>query len=76
MVNLIKKSKQRKELHLRMNAVEALGRIGDKRAIEPLIQALKDKNHVIRRLAAKNLGEIGSRVKERSSNLPLLIKPC
>ena len=40
-------------------AVEALGEIGDERAVEPLIQALKDEDKAIRYWAAKALGEIG-----------------
>ena len=38
----------------------ALGEIGDSRAIEPLIQALKDKDKYIREWAADALGEIGN----------------
>ena len=43
----------------RGGAAEALGEIGDTRAVEPLIQALKDKDYDVRRHAAEALGEIG-----------------
>lgn len=36
----------------------ALGNIGDERAVEPLIQALKDKNAGVRRVVADALGKI------------------
>jgi len=41
------------------NAAEALGEIGDARAVEPLIQALKDEHEDVRGEAADALGEIG-----------------
>jgi len=44
---------------LRRAAAEALGEIGDARAVEPLIAALKDKDREMRETAAKALGEIG-----------------
>jgi HEAT repeat protein len=37
----------------------ALGKVGDARAVEPLITALKDDDKDVRRQAAKALGEIG-----------------
>ena len=40
-------------------AAEALGNIGDKRAVEPLISALKYKDRGMRRCAAEALGKIG-----------------
>jgi hypothetical protein len=43
----------------RLRAAEALGVIGDDRAVEPLIQALKDKDWKIRASAAKALGKMG-----------------
>jgi len=36
-----------------------LGKIGDSRAVEPLITALKDKNSDVRKIAAYVLGKIG-----------------
>ena len=44
---------------VRGGAAEALGKIGDARAVEPLIQALKDKDDDVRRNAAEALGKIG-----------------
>lgn len=43
-----------------LDAPEALGRIGDPRAVEPLIQALNDAHYRVRRDAARALGNIGS----------------
>ncbi len=40
-------------------AAKALGEIGDKRAVEPLIAALKDKTREVRRYAAVALGNLG-----------------
>jgi len=42
----------------RASAIEALGRIGDSRAVEPLIAALKDEDVNVRWPAARALGEI------------------
>jgi HEAT repeat protein len=39
--------------------VEALGQIGDVRAVEPLIALLQDKNEKFRNIAAETLGKIG-----------------
>jgi len=44
---------------LRQDAAQALGQIGDSRAVEPLIVALADKNAEGRRRAAEALGRIG-----------------
>lgn len=44
----------------RRSAISALGRLGDERAIEPLVSALQDKDRYLRREAAKALGELGS----------------
>jgi HEAT repeat protein len=44
---------------VREAAAWALRRIGDKRAVEPLIQALRDEDHDVRRAAAEALGTIG-----------------
>ena len=40
-------------------AARALGELRDERAVEPLIEALHDRNEDVRCLAAKSLGEIG-----------------
>ena len=42
----------------RSNAAEALGRIGDTRAIKPLTVALKDKNFSVKQSARKALEQI------------------
>jgi len=42
----------------RASAVEALGRIGDPRAVGPLIVALKDEDESVRKAAAEALGHI------------------
>ena len=44
---------------VRMNAVEALVKIGDASAVEPLIAALRNKEVVVRENAAEALGKIG-----------------
>jgi HEAT repeat protein len=47
---------------VRRNAVEALGKLGDERAVEPLIAKLKkDKDKGVRAAAAKALGKIGDK---------------
>jgi HEAT repeat protein len=45
----------------REEAAEALGAIRDPRAVDPLIGALKDRDHEVREEAAKALGAIGDR---------------
>ena len=45
---LIKALGYDKDRIVRVNAVEALGKIGDTRAVEPLIAALKDKDKDVR----------------------------
>jgi len=44
---------------VRNDAAKALGEIGDKRAVKPLVVALKDKDKDMRSSAAKVLGQIG-----------------
>jgi len=44
---------------VREKAAELLGEIGDKRAVEPLITALKDGHLFVRQKAAEALGEMG-----------------
>ena len=48
-----------KNCTVRGEAAEALGEIGDERAVEPLIHALKDRDKAVRWKAAEALGEIG-----------------
>jgi HEAT repeat protein len=43
----------------RWGAADALGRIGDERAVEPLIAAMKDSDPRVRKKAAWALGQIG-----------------
>ena len=48
----------------RRAAAEALGRLGDARAVEPLIQALGDKRAEVRRAAGQALASLGQPVWE------------
>jgi HEAT repeat protein len=49
-----------KERAVRIKASEALGELGDARAVEPLIKALGDRNNeTVRRTAAAALGKLG-----------------
>ncbi|OVE79991.1 hypothetical protein BVY01_01070 [bacterium I07] len=57
---LIKALAYKKDDSIRKEAVEALGVIGDSRAVEPIIELLKDENQEMRRKAAEALGAIGS----------------
>ena len=57
--SLIAVLKHEKDSHVRAKAVEALGKIGDARVVEPLMQALKDEHWDVRRKAAWALGNIG-----------------
>jgi hypothetical protein len=45
----------------RISAVTALGRLGDKRALRPLVTALRDDNPTVRAIAAAALGKLGHR---------------
>lgn len=53
------KALNHKSVDVRVSAGEALGRIGDRRAVEPLIRALGDANISVRSRAAEALGIIG-----------------
>ena len=44
---------------VRQSAVEMVGRLGDLRAVEPLVAALHDSNTEVRRIAAEALGNLG-----------------
>ncbi|SDW69166.1 HEAT repeat domain-containing protein [Nitrosomonas oligotropha] len=46
---------------VRMSAANALGKIGDKAAVNALIHSLKDENSAVRSRAASALGEIGDK---------------
>ena len=48
-----------KDDDVRRDAAEALGEIGDPRAVDPLASALKDENSLVRQTAAYALGDIG-----------------
>lgn len=48
-----------KEIPLKILIEEALGKIRDKRAVEPLMKALQDEDSDVRRKAAETLGIIG-----------------
>ena len=56
------------ESYSRARAVEALGEIGDKRAVEPLIKALKDKEWMVGMMAAGALGKL----KDKRAVEPLI----
>ena len=43
----------------RMSAVLSLARLGDKRALKPLVTALQDPNAQVRAIAATGLGKLG-----------------
>jgi hypothetical protein len=45
----------------RIAAVTALGRLGDKRTLRPLVAALRDKSPTVRAVAALGLGRLGHR---------------
>lgn len=49
----------KKDGYVRQEAAEALGKIGEKSAVDPLIVALKDENIDVRRKAVEALGKIG-----------------
>ncbi len=55
---LIENLKQ-KDSSVRRHAVEMLGIIGDKEAVDALILVLKDKNRFVRQEAIAALGKIG-----------------
>ena len=50
-----------KDSDVRNAAAWSLGRLGDKRAVEPFIAALKDKDSNVREAAAEALGELGDK---------------
>ena len=48
-----------KDKEVRRGAAEALGKLGDTRAVEPLIEALGDGSEYVRNSAAGALGKLG-----------------
>jgi HEAT repeat protein len=48
-----------KDLEVRLDAVRCLGKLGDARAVEPLIATLKDEDWIVGWFAAQALGQIG-----------------
>ena len=58
---LIKALRYRKDEGVRQAAAESLGKIKDRRAVEPLIAALKDESFSVRQAAAEALGKIKDR---------------
>lgn len=44
------------DAHVRIKAIDALGYVGDSRAVRPLIKTLRDENPFVREHAARNLG--------------------
>ena len=47
-----------KDWGVRIVAAGTLGNIGDTRAVEPLIEALKDENSIVRSIVEEALGKI------------------
>lgn len=56
---LIKALRYKRDGRVRSSAAEALGEIGDARAVQPLCAALRDKDVDVRRAAAWALTKIG-----------------
>jgi predicted nucleic acid-binding Zn-ribbon protein len=52
---------QHRDWHVRMDAVEALGVLGDERGVPSLIESLKDESRHVRREAAIALGTLGDK---------------
>lgn len=44
---------------MRSSTILTLGKLGDQRALQPIIEALQDEEHYVRCSAAEALGEIG-----------------
>ena len=60
-VKLLKELLKDEDAEVRRRAAEALGKIGDRRAVELLIEALRDGNPMVRIAAAEALGKIGDK---------------
>jgi bilin biosynthesis protein len=56
---LIKALGYKKDSGVRRDAAEALGEVGDSRAVEPLIRALNDEDSLVRRDAEEAFDKLG-----------------
>ena len=65
LVKIIQKGKVDEDAMIRKNAAMALAKIGDKRAIPALTEALKDKNEDVRQAAREALKKIKSKQKKK-----------
>ncbi len=70
---LIKALNYKEDYYVRIEAAKTLGEIGDKRAVAPLIQALKDEAGYVRIEAAKALGEIGWQPENNAEKVSYLM---
>ena len=70
---LIEALGQNEDKDVRSSAAVALGKIGDTRAVEPLIAALGDQNEVVRRGGAMALGKISDRWQIPPAVEPLIV---
>ena len=61
LVACLKDKSSDKQSPMRQYAADALGEIGDKRAVEPLIACLRDENTWVGQRAAKALGKLGDK---------------
>ena len=68
LVKIIQKGKVDEDAMVRKNAAMALAKIGDKRAVPALTEALKDKNEDVRQAAREALKKIKSE-QEKKKNL-------
>ncbi len=71
LINTLSLALKDKDKYVRYSAAEALGYIGDAKAIEPLIQILNDKDSDVRSYAAEALGYIGDARAVKSLSLAL-----
>ncbi len=59
LVNLARTLSSSKHEKARIAAAVSLGRMRDRRALKPLVRALRDENRVVRAVAAASLGQLG-----------------
>lgn len=59
LVNLSRTLESSKHEKARIAAAVSLGRMKDRRALKPLVRALRDENRVVRAVAAASLGHLG-----------------
>ena len=69
LVKIIQKGKIDEDAMVRKNAAMALAKIGDKRAVPALTEALKDKNEDVRQAAREALKKIKSEQKKKKNLL-------